>query len=289
MNNYCIKVRRKGFNYYTDYMERYFDKVATQYDYHLVKNPGQAELSCITFIDGPYTGHSGSKWMIFISRVFNEAAPEQLKKLSQLIAECFKSESIIEEIDVPEILESTKNRSLKYGIPYLWYFSSKHSAFDEPPFLTEGETDLQIYSYTTFCTDGQGFLLSIQNHGGISKGLNIKISLDISAEDQVELYEFVLIEPKNKHEISRIPLEADQSIINNKKIYTIDLLDFIIPEGINEFSAKLSGRKKSDESSIRSFSLGFIPKGKDKMLKSMQIEIIPIEYPHKRVLWENND
>jgi len=288
MDSYCIKVKRKGFNYYTDYMERYFDKVAVQYNYHLVKNPDQAELSCITFVDAPYTGHSGSKWMIFISKVFNEVTHEQLQKLSQLIAECFKSESIIEKIDVSEMLESIENRALKYGMPYFWYFSRKHNAFDEPSFLAEGETALRIYSYTAFCTDGQVFLLSIQNHGGISKGLNINISFDISAEDQVDLYELTLVKPKNRHEVSGFPLEADQSIFNNKKIYTIELPDFNIPEGINEFSAKLCGKKKSDESFIRSFSLRFMPKGKPEALKTMQIEIIPIEYPHKRVLWKNN-
>ena len=146
MGNYCIKVRRKGFNYYSDYMERYFDKAAVNYGYHLIKNPEQADYSCITIINTPDMGSGGSPWMIFWSKTFDEIAYDKLQELSQVIAESFKSESIIEKADISEIIGAIKNGSMEYGMPYPWFFSKEHNAFEEPPFLVEGETKLKARS-----------------------------------------------------------------------------------------------------------------------------------------------
>ena len=173
MNNYCIKVKRKGFNYYTDYMERYFEIVANNYGYHLVKNPEQADFTCITFIDAPILGKGGSKWMIFMSKTFNEIGYEQLQVLSKQIAVSFKCESLIEECNMTDMKKTLEESLLKYGIPVIWYFSNKHNAFDEPPFITEGETNLKIVSCSLTCSIDQNFLVTFQNLGGVSKGLKI--------------------------------------------------------------------------------------------------------------------
>jgi len=94
MNHYCIKVKRKGFNYYTDYMERYFEKVAAEFGYHLTKRKEQAELWCVAFIDDPQSG--GSKWITITSPIFGEIPYAGLLELTQLIGEHFKSESVLE-------------------------------------------------------------------------------------------------------------------------------------------------------------------------------------------------
>lgn len=61
MDNYCIKVKRRGFNYYTGPMEQYFENTAVRYGYHLTKRIEQAELWCVTFLGNP----GGSKWITF--------------------------------------------------------------------------------------------------------------------------------------------------------------------------------------------------------------------------------
>lgn len=245
-------------------MDLYFEKVAVNYGYHVVKNPKQAEISGIAFIDAPYTGHIGTKWMTFTSKIFSEIKYEKLQELSELIAQHFKSESLIEKIDMSEIKRELENGSCKYGIPEVWHFSKKHSAFEEPPFITEGKTILQKSSYPISCVSEQIFLLTFQNYGGISKGLKINISFDASEKDKIELNELSLVVWLDKHRTHRVPIKITENRSKNKKIYTIDLPDFEIPEGINGYSIKLFGKKMLNETCIRSFSLRFIPKVNDE-------------------------
>ena len=299
---YCIKVKRKGFNYYTDYMERYFEKVAANHGYHLVKRREQAELWCFTFIGEPRLG--GPKWIIFMSDVFSEITNEQLEVLSQLIAECFKSESVIETADeeLDELIHMakaylkgecsftiTEEQCRKYGSPDPWFFSREQSAFDEPPFLTDGETDLKIVSYTPHCTSGDTFMLDVQNYGGVSKGLVITISYDYDPNNEIELENLMLVLPNNKNNMlwQRIPVFAIQTIAESRRVHTVDLPDFDIPEGVNIYSAKLCGKKKQDEADYRSITLKFVPCGNSNLINSMSVEIYPKEYPSKRVVWKN--
>lgn len=292
MGNYCIKVKRGGFNYYTVYLERYFEKAAVNYGYHLVKRPEQGERYCLTFIGDPQMG--GQKWITFTSDAISKAPYEKIRELSHVIAECFKSESIVEEIDegLEQLIQMMKaylkgasrfemaeEQYRKYGMPHLWLFNREYSAFDEPPFITEGETKLRIDSHNT-CEPGKSFLFEVQNYGGISKGLIINISFENSTDDVIELEQPTLILPNRKCSLhlQRLPLEM------SRIVYRIELQDFNIPEGVNIYSAKLCGKKKQDEIDMRSFSLMFIPKGSRELLNSMEIEVMPIEYPANKAV-----
>ena len=159
---YCIKVKRRGFNYYTDYMERYFESVAVQYDYHLTLRKEQSELWCITFISEPSRG--GSKWITFVSGSFDDMTYEQLTELSCKIGDGFKSESIVDVVDdalmklIEEIrlfyegkgsfrMSSNDELARKYGMPHIWQFSREYSAFDEPIYITEAKTVFKVIQY----------------------------------------------------------------------------------------------------------------------------------------------
>jgi len=300
----CIKVKRRGFNYYTDYMERYFEKVAVNHGYHLTKRQAQAEFWCLTFTGEPSMG--GPKWITFISDAFSGVTYAQLEELSRLIAECFKSESIIEAVDaeLEEITQMmlaylkgkcgfpmTEEQCRKYGSPDLWIFSREHNAFDEPPFLTEGETILKIVTHPMYCIPGKSFLIGTQNYGGISRGLIISVSFDYTPDNVIEIENpiFMLPTPKGDVFMRRLPLEMEQKIVNGKCVCRAELPDFNIPEGVNIYSAKLCGKKKQDEIDMRSFGLLFVPKGSNELLRSMEIEITPVEYPANRAVLKARD
>ena len=304
MDNYCIKVKRRGFNYYTDYMEQYFEKVAVNHGFHLTKRQEQAELWCLTFTGEPSMG--GSKWITFTSVTFSEITYEQLEELSRLIAECFKSESIIEPMigELEEITQlmiaylkgersfpMTEEQYRKYGTPNLWLFSQTYSAFDEPPFITEGETALKIVTHPMYCVPGENFLVDMQNYGGISRGLIINISFDCSPDDVIEIENLTIIIPNQKDDLfwQRLSPEIERKVENGKCVYRVDMPNFNIPEGVNVYSTNLYGKKKHDENHKRSFSLMFVPQGNKELLRSMEIEIIPVEYPANKVVLKTSD
>jgi len=145
MQQYCIKVKRRGFNYYGAYAERYLDKVASHFGYRLVLNPEQAEASCLWYVD------ESNIWMTFASDAFQALSAERLEELAALFAECLKSEAVVEVF--PELAEED-------GYPF--YFSTTACAYDEPPFLVEGETVLQVGSASAVCCPGNPFKLIVQ-------------------------------------------------------------------------------------------------------------------------------
>jgi hypothetical protein len=183
------------------------------------------------------------------------------------------------------MIESVKKWPFKYGTPYPWHFSKDYSAFDEPPFLTEGETILQINSHDAYCISGNKFMFEVQNYGGVSKGLEVRISFETSGADVIDIHGITLIKLKDVHDCEWFPLNGSSVVAGDRKITVISLPDFMIPEGVNLLSAKLCGKKKQDEADLRSFSFRFIPQGDQRLMESMQIELIPMQYPAKVLVW----
>ena len=297
MNNYCIKVKRRGFNYYTDYMEQYFENGAVQYGYHLTKRWEQAELWCVTFISEP--SYTDSKWITFMSSSFTDITYEQMNELSRHIGQCFKSECAIDTVD-DDLLELsqavklgyegngnfklTEGIARKYGFPHCWFFSREYSAFDEPIIITDAETAFKVVQYDTQCVSHKSFHLSVMNTGGISNGLTINISFDKANDIGIESP--TLIFHKKANDFKRISLDMNRADINNKTVFRTELPDFQIQGGFNEYSAKMRGKGKQNVANSCSLSLLFAPYGNDTSLKSMEIEVIPNEYPANKAFYK---
>jgi len=81
----------------------------------------------------------------------------------------------------------------------------------------------------------------------------------------------------------------ERTVERSKRVYRVDMPNFNIPEGVNIYSTKLCGKKKQDESHERSFSLMFVLQGSKELLRSMEIEIIPVEYPANKVVLKVSD
>lgn len=304
MSYYCIKVKRRGFNYYTDYMERYFENVAVQYGYHLTKRREQAELRCVTFVSEPSPG--SSKWITFTSSSFEGMTYEQLEELSRIVGECFKSESVVDIVDdvllelVDEIrlfyegkgsfkMSSNSELAQKYGMPHIWQFNKEHSAFDEPIFITEAETAFKVVQYDMHLVSHEKFLIGIMNIGRASKGLTINILFNNSSEVEIENPTLIIPNAKRSIDPQRIALDMVRIDTDNKTIFCVELSDFTIRDGFNEYSAKLCGRKKQDIADSCCLYVLFKPCGNEAVLKSMKIEIIPNEYPMNKTIYQYNE
>jgi len=295
MKKYCIKVKRKGFNYYTDYMERYFEKVVVEYNFHLTKRKEQADVWCIAFVSEPQSGES--KYMTFYSPALSSSlSSTALEDLTRLIGVCFKSESVLEEAD--DALEELANISRTayinadlsnlrsiikqgYGFPELFMFSKEYSAFDEPVFIMQGETVFKR------CSQGVGggmFSLGVLNIGGPSKGLTIDVSFPHADEVGIENQRWSVW--KNNNSPTQSSFDFMRIEVFNKIVLHADLPDFDIHCGFNEYSTKLCGVGKMNAASKCEISLLFTPYGNEAALNEMEIAIIPNQNPKGKVIFE---
>ena len=73
---------------------------------------------------------------------------------------------------------------------------------------------------------------------------------------------------------------------DNKTVFRAELPDFQIQGGFNEYSAKMRGKGKQNVAFSCSLNLQFIPYGNDTVLRSMEVEISPNEYPMNKALYK---
>ena len=295
MKKYCIKVKKKGFNYYTDYMERYFDNVAKEYGLHLTKRNNQADMWCTAFVSVP---GSAVKWMTFASPLFDSLTLMQLEKLTQLIGVCFKSESKLEESEdvlgelallskaAQESRDYSKFRDFcehGYGIPERFMFSRKYSAFDEPVYISEGETVFKKSSYDAYRISGKSYSVTALNTGGPSKGISFDISFSDNCEIMIENQRWSVW--KNNSMPTQESFEFEQTVYNDRIRFHSDLPDFEIHCGFNEYSTKLVGKGKMNAATKCEISLLFTPYGKDSALRDMEVMITPNLNPEGKVVF----
>lgn len=268
-----IKIKRKGFNYYRDYINKYFEEAFSRYGFHLVKNPEQSEYNLFMYFDD-------SPWLTIVSKKLDDLDEKQLGKLSEDIAVAFKTITKVEPFNLTNPESITE-----------FHFSSKHSAYEEPPFITEGATILKWLSCSNTCQNGEPFIISCLNYGGISRGLEIIISGDFVENDTVNFnpivvhsYEYM---GKGKKELTFTAEQQKITRSDGRKIYLYDFADFVFPEGINQFSTKLFAKKGDTERHARSLYLYMIPIGKQRELDTICISILPKSNRNYGVHWYN--
>ena len=297
MKNYCIKVKRKGFNFYTDYMERYFDKVVAEYGLHLTKRKEQADIWCVAFVSEPQRGES--KYMTFISPVLSKLASVELVELTQLIGVCFKSESKLEEADdvLEELAEISKtayvNEDLSsmryiveqgYGSPELFMFSKEYSSFIEPVFITQGDTVFKKCTQDIGVESGRIYHVGVLNIGGPSKGLTVDVSFSNTGEVRIENQRWSIWENNSSPTQSSFEFMRIES--SNKIVYHADLPDFDVHCGFNEYSTKLCGKGKMNAADKCEIDLLFTPYGNEAVLREMEVTITPIQNPESEVVFK---
>jgi hypothetical protein len=235
------------------------DKVFSLYGYHIVRNPEHFEHSLILYGDN-------SQWLTAASDILDGLDLSGLQRLASDISAVFKTITYIQAFQLSEV-ESY----------YEFHLSSKHNAFEEPPYIKDGPTVLKRFIFSPSCQSGNPFTLHFINTGGISKGLEVRITGDFVDQDSVSF------EPLNIHAYEyrkkdkcETKFEAPQQKValdNGEQAYFYDFPEFIFPEGINSYSAALGSQVACVFQ--RSVFLWMIPEGDQSALNTMRISIVP--------------
>jgi len=261
---YCLLIQKKGFNYYTDYTEKYMGDVMEKQGFHVIRDADKADIFMNAYIS------ENIKLMAITSDYFDSYNIEEMNSFAALVSEHFKS-SVTVRSDIPAEYSAER--------PYIIMFSSRYSAFDEPPFVTEGNTFLKQDSYSLgLCTMGEPHAVSCQNYGGISKGLDVYIYGGFVKDDEVtfEVFELNYYDYKNK----KAPLVTINGKLNKCQengiyYYSANFEEFEIPEGINTKSAQLKYKRGHEEKYKREFWIRFIPHGDKKYERDIEVVIVP--------------
>ncbi len=246
MEQTVILLRKRGFNYYTDYAETYLEQAFSPYGYYLTFRTEQQEWKCSL-------QYEGCDQLVFRAPWLKQLNAEQLDALSAFLAKSFKTTAqCVPESSIP--LNADRPEMITYG------FSSEPGAFLEPPFITEGLPVLRMTSRDlfTFRSEETPFVVSYQNYGGPAKGLTVRLTLP----EDVSVTALELCSEWDPHQRNKKQAETKRAVstpqiitVNGELEYIYVFPDFIIPEGINRFSRKLRSRKAAEEAAFRRFWL----------------------------------
>ena len=235
-------IKRKGFNYYTDYTELYLHKAFENKGYYLVKDESKCLFHVIVDI-------SEEKYMTVLSPYFDTLSEDEAIEFAEILGSNFKSEVIS--------MTCSPNYQIK-GIPYKFMFSDIYNAFEEDIYSYDKEPEFVRESYSTYCKPDNLYSEEYVNYGGGFKGIEINISFNVK---DVEVENAFLTHTPHK-EIERRPI----SFVKKNDKFVCNLSDFCFEKGINKYSAVLRGKKLQDEKWKHSFSIHFIPKSSAEML-----------------------
>lgn len=274
MSNIFIKLRRKGFNYYTDYTQRYLETVFNQSSYYQTLRHERAELSCEICFDS-------SPWLTFSANWLCNYSSEQTVRFAEALAEAFKT-----KYEIAHDFEKDKSACC---MTYYFTKNKAYAAVNEDPFIRDGPPKLGIYCYSRCLRDQQPAVISVQNFGGVSTGITVETTC---AAGVIELTDFhILYQDTHGIEpyVSKMPtsIKADYARPQTT-IYKFG--DFSIPEGVNLYSTKLMGRAKQEQCNKRSFSVKFIPllSGEDPAELEISLTADSAPYSEARLLLNNN-
>ena len=261
-----ILLKRKGMNFYDDVIERYLENVFSSFGWHLTYHTEDVKWKCTLKID------ESEPWMTFCAPCLETLTEEKFEEITACLAENFKTVAKTgTEADAESV--SKNSEVCEFG-----FTQDGVSAFDEPPFIRDGEPVLKRKTYPMHSEIGIE-VATFQNFGGIAKGL----SIEITVPKEITVNEFHLGYYKNSETCKSIYkaenayLQTKPVILENdgRKKYSYNFKDFVIPEGVNKFSRKLFGRNKMDLYDLRTFWIRFVTDGNEANAHGFVIRAIP--------------
>ena len=235
-------IKRKGFNFYTDYTELYLHKSFENKGYYLVKEKNKCLFDVIVDIC------DNEKYMVVLSSHFDSLSEEDALEFTEILSANFKSEVIT--------IPYTKNYELK-GTLYKFMFSDTYSAFEEDAYVYDQNPEL-VREVFSPCISQRPYVINYTNYGGAFRGLEIELFFD---GDDVELEEATFNYFQGKDKIAK-----EIIFEKNSNVFKCKLEDFFMDKGINKYSAVLRGKKKENEKCKHSFYIRFIPKSDAEIL-----------------------
>lgn len=240
-----LYIRRKGFNYYTDYTELYLHNALENYGFSLIRRADKCTFSVRVYIS------ESEKYMALLSPFFDSIDESDLIKLCKNFSNAFKSEVIV---------SACPDDAVFTGDEEYFMFSESFSAFDEPVYLTESPASLHRKIADCFFRSNNPYLIRFVNTGGKLSGIDIALEFEENI-GRLSIEEAEIICYENKKE-ARKPLVFTKE--NGAFGAKADFLT--IEQGINPACAVLRGKKLFNEELKHGFSLKFIPMHPDNIV-----------------------
>lgn len=241
-----IKLRRKGFNYYTDFTQKYLNAAFAEYSYYLTFRKEKAAFSVKFYWDD-------SPWFTFSADWLSDFDDEQTEQFAKHLAESFKTKYEIAH----DFCVTGNSECIEY------YLTADHNwaAVNEPPFIQEGHPKLQTVMYNNPLVKGKETDVWIQNCGGIEPGLTIDA---ISSDPPIELSDFFIsyadfLQKGNVAQVNHIYPTTSKIVCNCPQTIRYTFPDFVFPEGVNLYSTKLTAKNKQMQHMSRCFIVQFSP------------------------------
>lgn len=245
-------IKRKGFNFYTDYTELYMHQAFEQKGYHLVKEVEKKLFGVIVDVS------TAEKYMTALSPFFDTLTEEEAEAFAKILSEKFKSDVLIDYI--------TGNYEVK-EVPYVFFFSDVHNAFNEDVYVYDKAPEFVREIRSSYCKSGDIYSEGYVNYGGGFKGIEISVSFDT---ENVEIDEaFLTITPKR--EIERLGIAFEKK----NGAFVCALKDFAMEKGINRYSAVLRGSKLQKEKDKYGFGIHFKPRcDAESLVANVNIKVL---------------
>ena len=248
-----LYIRRKGFNYYTDYTELYLHKALQNYGFSLIKEKEKSAFGVTIYIS------ESEKYMAILSPFFDSIDEADLVTLCENFSSSFKSEAIVSACPDDAVFPGDKE---------YFMFSENYSAFDEPVYLTESPASLHRKIADCFFRSNNPYLIRFVNTGGKLSGINIALDFEEDIRglsiEKAEIIYYI-----NKEE-TRKPVNFTKS--NNSFFADADFL--FIDKGINPACAVLRAKKLYTEEEKHGFSLILAPKSNDDIILKPTLKIL---------------
>ena len=264
----ALKIIKKGFNFYTDYIDRYMHNTMENVGFHLVRDKEKADIAIVCIND------LNSRYMYFVSDYFLNADKNTKNIISTAAEKNFKSYAQFSEIDTDRFsfgitdgkpiihINNKEDTDL-----HIMMFSKKYNAFEEPAFVRGGNSELVNVSRDAEFRTNKINMFTYQNYGGIKKGLTIYADADTDniVFGKAEICKNGVAEELCFERISE----------NGVYRYKCCLPDFEIPEGINKNSARLLYKKGQDERIKRQFFIKICVEDKEDKICDFRLTLIP--------------
>ena len=242
-----LYVKRKGFNYYTDFTELYLHKALQNYGFSLIREKEKSTFGVTVYIS------MNEKYMAMLSPFFDSIDEADLLTLCGNFNKFFKSEAIVSVCPDDAVFPGDKE---------YFMFSENYSAFDEPVYLIEESPKLKRNLSQCFFRTNRISLIRFVNIGGKLSGINIALDFEEDINN-LSIEKAEIIYHENNKEV-RKPINFAK---NNNSFYA-DADFLLIDKGINPACAVLRAKKLYTEEEKLGFSLKLTPKsGEDIILK----------------------
>lgn len=283
MEDQVILLRRRGVNYYTDYAEKYLEQAFSEQGLHLTLRRENAEQVCSLQYDRKPD-------LIFRSPLLQTLTLQQTEEIVRRLGEAFNTVAATAPASLYPLPENGEG-VIEYGL------TRGPGAFDEAPYLTAGEPLIGWRAYPSVCLrDGCRRTVTVQNYGGISRGLSVCLTMPASytcLDLCVEVQDWRRF--RNRYmpvDIFISRAEADVQLSGDMQILRWDFPAVEIPEGVNLFSRKLLGPHKAEMDHARQVLVAFVLDGPDEVFRDVALTVtalggntVELQFENELPLW----